>query len=99
MLTLSTAALLTAGLVVLLLRLFQHRRSLRQLQGPPRVLSLLGECMFLNETADAYSVSGPGHEVHMSQQDEVGDLEFEWLRQYGPTWRIQGSFGVSGRLK
>ncbi|EIW62974.1 PAH-inducible cytochrome P450 monooxygenase PC-PAH 4 [Trametes versicolor FP-101664 SS1] len=76
MLTLSTAALLAAGFIVLLLRLFHHRRSLRQLQGPQRLYSLLG------------------HEVHMSRQDEVGDLEFKWLRQFGPTWRIQGAFGA-----
>lgn len=99
MLTLSTAALLAAGLVVLLLRLFQHRRSLRQIQGPPRLFSLLGECIFTGNIADADSIPGSGHEVHMSRQDEVGDLEFKWLRQYGPTWRIQGAFGVSAVQK
>lgn len=99
MFTLSTTALLAAGFVVLLLRLFQHRRSLRQIQGPPRLYSLLGECIFPGNIAEADVIAGLGHEVLMSRQDEVGDLEFEWLRQYGPTWRIQGAFGVSAVQK
>ncbi len=36
-----------------------------------------------------------GHEHSISSQNEVGDLEFEWLRTYGPTWRIRGEFGAS----
>ncbi|KAI0712968.1 cytochrome P450 [Cerioporus squamosus] len=35
-----------------------------------------------------------GHEHAISCQKEVGDLEFEWLRTYGPTWRIRGNFGT-----
>lgn len=35
-----------------------------------------------------------GHEHILSVQDEVGGLEFQWLREYGPTWKIGGNFGV-----
>ncbi|OSD01334.1 PAH-inducible cytochrome P450 monooxygenase PC-PAH 4 [Trametes coccinea BRFM310] len=33
-----------------------------------------------------------GYEYEISRQDEVGDLESKWLREYGPTWRVSGSF-------
>ncbi|KAI0743366.1 cytochrome P450 [Daedaleopsis nitida] len=34
-----------------------------------------------------------GHERALEIQNEVGDLEFKWQRDYGPTWRIAGNFG------
>ncbi|EGN99106.1 hypothetical protein SERLA73DRAFT_181927 [Serpula lacrymans var. lacrymans S7.3] len=34
-----------------------------------------------------------GHEMQIRHQEEIGDLEFQWARQYGPTWRTQGCFG------
>ena len=43
-------------------------------------------------------VMGPGHEHALNWQKEVGDMEFEWMRTYGPTWRIRGNFGVSLRI-
>lgn len=30
----------------------------------------------------------------MNLQDEVGDLDFKWLAEFGSTWRIQGAFRV-----
>ncbi len=36
-----------------------------------------------------------GHEHALITQNEVGDLEFEWMRTYGLTWRIRGQFGAS----
>ncbi|KAJ3010757.1 hypothetical protein NUW54_g2381 [Trametes sanguinea] len=35
-----------------------------------------------------------GYEYEISRQDEVGDLESKWLRDYGPTWRVSGSFAA-----
>ncbi|RPD78489.1 cytochrome P450 [Lentinus tigrinus ALCF2SS1-7] len=35
-----------------------------------------------------------GHEHALSTQEEVGILEFEWLWEYGPTWKIGGNFGT-----
>ncbi|KAI0633724.1 PAH-inducible cytochrome P450 monooxygenase PC-PAH 4 [Trametes polyzona] len=34
-----------------------------------------------------------GHEYLMSRQEEAGELELGWFREFGPTWRIQGAFG------
>ena len=37
----------------------------------------------------------PGHEYDLSREDDVGDLEFKWLREFGPTWKVRAAFGVS----
>ncbi|EGN99109.1 hypothetical protein SERLA73DRAFT_181928 [Serpula lacrymans var. lacrymans S7.3] len=34
-----------------------------------------------------------GNEMQIRYQEQIGDLEFQWARQYGPTWRTQGCFG------
>ncbi|KAK0438178.1 cytochrome P450 [Desarmillaria tabescens] len=34
-----------------------------------------------------------GHEWMMRHRDHVGDLETQWLREYGPVYRIGGCFG------
>jgi hypothetical protein len=31
----------------------------------------------------------------MRYQNEVGDCEFKWMREYGSAWRRTGCFGVS----
>ncbi|KAI0263457.1 cytochrome P450 [Gloeopeniophorella convolvens] len=35
-----------------------------------------------------------GHEGDIFFQNEVGDREFRWMRQYGSAWRIRGCYGV-----
>ncbi|KAI0373422.1 PAH-inducible cytochrome P450 monooxygenase PC-PAH 4 [Pilatotrama ljubarskyi] len=39
-----------------------------------------------------------GHEYELNQEDQVGDLEFRWLKEYGPTWRIKGAFGTDALM-
>ncbi|KAI0666534.1 PAH-inducible cytochrome P450 monooxygenase PC-PAH 4 [Trametes maxima] len=39
-----------------------------------------------------------GHDYDLNRQDEVGDLEFSWLREYGPTWRVRGALGADGLM-
>ncbi|KAK0493383.1 cytochrome P450 [Armillaria luteobubalina] len=34
-----------------------------------------------------------GHELMIRQQDYVGDLEIQWLKEYGAVYRIGGCFG------
>ena len=29
------------------------------------------------------------------RQEEAGSLEFQWMKEYGSTWRTRGVFGVS----
>ncbi|CDO77690.1 hypothetical protein BN946_scf184969.g41 [Trametes cinnabarina] len=35
-----------------------------------------------------------GYEYDLSRQEDVGGLESQWVREYGPTWRISGAFAT-----
>ncbi|KAI1785387.1 cytochrome P450 [Ganoderma leucocontextum] len=35
-----------------------------------------------------------GHEAALFRQEEAGGLEFQWMREYGSTWRTRGAFGT-----
>ncbi|KAH9935130.1 PAH-inducible cytochrome P450 monooxygenase PC-PAH 4 [Epithele typhae] len=35
-----------------------------------------------------------GNEYELFHQAETGDLDFAWMREYGPTWRTHGYFGA-----
>lgn len=39
-----------------------------------------------------------GHEKAFLYQDEVGDLDFEWIKKYGAAWRSKGCLGVRMRF-
>ncbi|TFK80428.1 cytochrome P450 [Polyporus arcularius HHB13444] len=65
------------------------------------IITVSAGLIHLIRTKPIQRVRGPpspsfllGHEHALSTQNEVGDLEFEWLRTYGPTWRIRGEFGI-----
>lgn len=30
----------------------------------------------------------------MTRQEQVGDLDFAWMREYGGAWRVNGCLGV-----
>ncbi|KZT13219.1 cytochrome P450, partial [Laetiporus sulphureus 93-53] len=34
-----------------------------------------------------------GHNLLLSHEDDVGDLESEWIRQYGSAWRLKDCVG------
>lgn len=34
-----------------------------------------------------------GHEKDLRYQNEVGDLDFQWMAQYGTAWRVDGCMG------
>lgn len=40
-----------------------------------------------------------GHELILRCQNQVGDLEFDWVRQYGNVFRMQGIWGVNCPLQ
>lgn len=42
----------------------------------------------------AHSHCGIGNDVDLRHQNEVGDCEFKWARQYGSAWRQRGCLGV-----
>ena len=35
-----------------------------------------------------------GNEYELFHQKETGSLDFQWMREYGSTWRTRGYFGV-----
>nr|VWO99059.1 Cytochrome P450 monooxygenase AKT7 (EC (AK-toxin biosynthesis protein 7) [Ganoderma boninense] len=35
-----------------------------------------------------------GHEAALARQEEVGAMEFQWIKEYGTTWRTRGVFGA-----
>ena len=35
-----------------------------------------------------------GHEFVMTRQEEVGQLDFAWAKEFGPTWVIKSHMGV-----
>ncbi|KAI0666551.1 PAH-inducible cytochrome P450 monooxygenase PC-PAH 4 [Trametes maxima] len=66
---------------------------------------LLSLIEFLRRRRSIDHIRGPptksfliGHEYDLNRQSEVGDLEFKWLREYGPTWKIGGLLGSRGLM-
>ncbi|KAH9928018.1 cytochrome P450 [Epithele typhae] len=62
------------------------------------ILALLRR--FLRRSA-APNLRGPpvpsvlfGHEYLLTHQEEVGALDFQWMQEYGPTWRTKNFFGA-----
>ena len=71
-------------------------RSLKHIRGPPSPSWVFGTSAVNAMTSPAPpSDSEPvGHDVALTRQEEVGELDFAWLKEYGPTWRIGGHLGV-----
>ncbi|KAJ3784438.1 cytochrome P450 [Lentinula aff. detonsa] len=81
--------------VTLSLIALSFRRSSRLdfLRGPKPVSYLLGDFFFdvPYVTTDSFFVFA-GHEYEISHQSDAGQLEFEWVKKYGPTFRIFSCF-------
>jgi hypothetical protein len=88
------------GGLSLLAFLYTHRRgtSLTDLRGPQSSSFWLGILAPILRQADIINwIFFSGNEVDIRYQNEVGDCEFEWMREYGSAWRRAGCFGVSTR--
>lgn len=85
-----TGGLIAAALVTLVL-IFRRRRSLRQLRGPPSSF-FFGMPLFIMISAKLRVLLGNIRDF--PYQENVGDLDFRWVREYGTTWRIGGILGV-----
>jgi hypothetical protein len=70
-------------------------RSLTYLRGPQSSSFWLGIFASIRRQVDIYISSG--NEVDIQYQNEIGDCEFKWMREYGSAWRRAGCFGVSTR--
>lgn len=86
---------LLAVFLAMLVVTFRRRRLLRQLRGPSASF-LLGEQalddMHLNtQKLTPYLL---GNLKDIPYQENVGDLDFQWVNEYGTAWRIGGTLGV-----
>ncbi|ETW75471.1 cytochrome P450 monooxygenase 98 [Heterobasidion irregulare TC 32-1] len=94
-LTLTTASLTLLSLVVLALIHSRFKRRLpKDIQGPPSTSFWIGAKNRLKSLIHRRFNSAPiGNEKDIRYQNEVGDQEFQWLRQYGTAWRAAGCMG------
>ena len=95
MLSPAVIALIFAAVLAGVVYLFRPQ-FIKRIRGPPSPSIIFGKSeMDQSVRLLLTQVMGPGHEHALNWQKEVGDMEIEWLRTYGPTWRIRGNFGVS----
>ena len=75
--------------------ILRRDRYLAELRGPEPSSFWLGN--FLKSTSCNIRLIRrfSGNETDIRYQNEVGDCEFKWMREYGSAWRRAGCFGVS----
>ena len=81
----------------ILVILYVRRRggSLRHLKGPEPSTFWLGITPPFLFPVVVKLIGWPlGNEADIRYQNEVGDCEFKWMREYGSAWRRTGCFGV-----
>ncbi|PBK64199.1 hypothetical protein ARMSODRAFT_1054932 [Armillaria solidipes] len=83
-------------LVASLLHWWFQRPSVKHVKGPPSPSFWLGKSSVnhLNTNMNSRTVL-LGHERILRDQDNAGDLETKWRREYGTLYRIGGCLGVS----
>lgn len=87
-----------AGFIVALIVRASRRRSLKFLRGPDAPSKWLGACLLVSSISISilfHEMAFAGNEHQLFHQTETGYLDFQWMREYGSTWRIRTFFGVS----
>lgn len=87
------------GLCCLLLYLVARRlfkaRPLAYIQGPPSSSFVFGRSYTrIASWGESSDQSLTGNNVDLQHQDDAGELEYNWIAQYGEACKISGSFGV-----
>ncbi|KAJ7804052.1 cytochrome P450 [Mycena olivaceomarginata] len=72
-------ALATSISAVALYLLFRHQSPIRNIPGPPSPSWIFGSFF--------------GHMRQLMLASRFGDYEFQWLKRYGPVYRLKGCFG------
>ena len=98
--TTSAAAVLFTLLAGLSLLAFLYPRCrsryLTDLRGPEPSSFWLGTVYHFYALVDIRPIRRfSGNEADIRYQNEVGDCEFKWMREYGSAWCRAGCFGVS----
>lgn len=78
-----------------------HRRSsrysIKHIRGPPRKSWLLGTLRLVFNLMRLISHFSKGNYGDIGHQENVGDLDFAWVKEYGTAWRLPSPLGVSYR--
>ena len=93
-LTVILFALLAGSSFLVFLYARRPGRSLRQLRGPEPYSFWLGTFHQFNNDVGLITRLFSGNEADIRYQNEVGDREFQWMREFGSAWRRAGCFGV-----
>lgn len=97
--TLSIAV--AASALVVLLRSYYRwltHHSIRHIRGPAAGSQLLGTgymvpfCQYLLISMRA------GNIRDIAYQENVGDLDWKWMNEYGTAWRLRGALGVRDHI-
>ena len=92
--------LLVAVIASLAFAYIRRRNSfLARLRGPKSPSLWIGKHRpFLFWGKQGLTTCDIGNEGDIHYQNEVGDCEFKWMRQFGSAWRRRGCLGVSIRF-
>jgi hypothetical protein len=71
-----------------------RRHTLKDIRGPPSPSFWTGKAHSL-QTRGYPSHTSPGNEKEHRNSKQVGDLDFQWVREYGPTLMTKGCLGVT----
>ena len=70
-------------------------KGIKHIRGPASPSLLFGQSPVLRPNLFYALTRYPlGHEAALFRQEEASSLEFQWMKEYGSTWRTQGVFGV-----
>lgn len=94
--------LVGCGLVLILLvaKLSRRGRNLTKLRGPAAPSRIFGKHLsqavqhnpVLSTNIALFVITGNEYEI--LHQRETATLDFQWMREYGSTWRTRSYFGV-----
>ena len=71
-------------------------KGIKHIRGPASPSLLFGQSQVLRPTSfHTLTRYALGHEAVLFRQEEASSLEFQWMKEYGSTWRTRGVFGAS----
>lgn len=93
----SAAPFVTVAFVVFVFaRWYQwlKHNSIKHIRGPAVKSKLIGKSNRMSVGLEVLIRRFEGNTRDIGHQQSVGDLDFKWIREYGPTWRLHGPLGV-----
>ena len=81
-------------LLVGALLLKRNTRTLKDLRGPPSRSFWLGATLLIFTITFVWLTAEEGNLLDIRYENEVGNVEFPWMREFGGAWKIKGILGV-----